>query len=160
MLYPPSCTTALRVWRLGEALAEIQDFYTRLALGARPGAPRLSLRADFRVKNVKLRIWREKIMLIHHIRRPKEEALLASEMFREQVRNNWPGLAEAKEADDICKQLGIENVNETVLSKSQFSQLVDRAIDQKEDQMLKEESENMQKMKVIRSEDWGLKEYV
>ena len=136
-----NCSTWMGMGRKEEeALAELQDFYMRLALGAGPGAPKLSLRADFGVKNVKLRIWREKIMLIHHIRRLKEEAL-ASEMYREQIRNNWPGLA--SEAEDICEELGIENVNETVLSKSQFSQLVDRAIVQKEDQMLKEESKNM-----------------
>ena len=79
-------------------------------------------------------------------------------MYREQVRNNWPGLA--REVEDICEQLGIENVNETVLSKTQFSKLVDKAMVQKEDQMLKEESVNMEKMKVIRADVWGLKEYV
>ena len=73
-------------------------------------------------------------MLIHHIGRLKKEAL-ASEMYREQVRNNWPGLA--REVEDICEQLGIENVNETALSKTQFSKLVDKAMVQKEDQMLK-----------------------
>ena len=109
------------------------------------------------MKNVKLRIWREKIMLIHHIRRLNEEAL-ASEIYKEQVRNNWPGLA--REVEDICEQLGIENVNETALSKTQFSKLVDKAMVQKEDQMLKEESVNMEKMKVIRADVWGLKEYV
>ena len=153
-----NCSTWVRMGRKEEeALAEIQDFYMRLALGAGPGAAKLSLRADFGVKNIKLRIWREKIMLIHHIRRLNEEAL-ASEIYREQVRNNWPGLA--REVEDICEQLGIENVNETVLGKTQFSKLVDKAIVQKEDQMLKEESVNMEKMKVIRADEWGLKEYV
>ena len=33
-----------------EALAEIQEFYMRLALGTGPGAPKLSLRAYFGVK--------------------------------------------------------------------------------------------------------------
>ena len=153
-----NCSTWVGMGRKEEeALAEVQDFYMRLALGAGPGAAKLSLRADFGVKNIKLRIWREKLMLIHHIRRLKEEAL-ASEMYREQIRNNWPGLA--REAEDICEQLGVEDVNVTVMSKTQFSKLVDRALVQKEDQILKEESENMEKMKVIRSEVWGLKEYV
>ena len=129
-----------------EALSEIPDFYMRLALGAGPGAPKLSLRADFGVKKIQFRIWREKFMLIHHLRRLSEEAL-ASEMYREQVRNNWPGLA--SEAEDICEQLEIQNVSETVLSKQQFSQLVDTAILQKEEPLLKKESENMEKMKVI-----------
>ena len=52
-----------------------------------------------------------------------------------QVRNNWPGLA--REAEDICEQLGIQNVNETLLSKAQFLQLVDTAVLKKEEQLLK-----------------------
>ena len=140
-----------------EALAEIQEFYMRLALGTGPGAPKLSLRADFGVKTMKFRVWREKIMLIHHIRTLDKEAL-ASEMYYEQVKNNWPGLA--REAEDICEQLGIQNVNETVLSKKQFSQLVESAILTEEDKLLKSESANMDKMKVIQAESWGLKEYV
>ena len=96
-------------------------------------------------------------MLIHHIRTLDKEAL-ASEMYYEQVKNNWPGLA--REAGDICEQLGIQNVNETVLSKKQFSQLVESAILTEEDKLLKSESANMDKMKVIQAESWGLKEYV
>ena len=39
---------------------------------------------------MKFRVWHEKIMLIHHIRTLDKEAL-ASEMYYEQVKNNWPG---------------------------------------------------------------------
>ena len=153
-----NCSTWVGIGRKEEeALAEIQEFYMRLALGTGPGAPKLSLSADFGLKSMKLRVYREKLMLVHHLRTLDPDAL-ASEMYTEQVRNNWPGLA--REAEDICEQLGIQSVNETLLNKKQFSQLVDAVLVQKEDQTLQEDSVNMEKMKVIRSEKWGLKDYV
>ena len=129
----------------------------RLALGTGPGAPKLSLRADFGLKSMKLRVYREKLMLVHHLRTLDSEAL-ASEMYSEQVKNNWPGLA--REAEEICEHLGIQSVNKTLLNKKQFSQLIDTVLVQKENQILQEDSVNMEKMKIIRSEKWGLKDYV
>ena len=67
----------------------------------------------------------------------------------------WP-----VEADNISEQLGIQSVNATLLSKKQFSQLLDAVLVQKEEQILKEESLNMEKKKLIRSDEWGLKNYV
>ena len=72
---------------------------------------------------------------------------LASEMYKEQVRNNWPGLA--REAEDICDQLGIKDVNVTALSKSQYSKVVDAAILYKEDEAMKSETSESKKMRVI-----------
>ena len=50
----------------------------------------------------------------HHpnIRSLDKEAL-ANEMYLEQLKNNWPGLA--RETEDICEYLGIEDVNKTGL---------------------------------------------
>ena len=96
-------------------------------------------------------------MLVHHLRSLSQEAL-ASEMYEEQVRNNWPGLA--REAEDICDQLGIEDVNETRLSKSQYSQVVDAAILYKEDKNMKSETSKSTKIRVICNERWGMKDYV
>ena len=66
----------------------------------------------------------------------------------------WP-----VEADNISEKLGIQSVNATLLSKKQFSQLPDAVLDHKEEQILKEESLNMEKKKLIRSGEWGLKNY-
>ena len=96
-------------------------------------------------------------MLAHHLRNLGSEAL-ASEMYHEQVRNNWPGLA--REAEEICEQLGIQSINKSVLSRKQFSQLIDAVLVQKEDELLKEGSVNKEKMKRISCDQWGMKEYV
>jgi hypothetical protein len=115
----PSLTYNCSTW-LGmgkgeeEALAEIQDFFLRLLTGCGPGAPKHALRADFGMHSMKLRVWRDKIMLVHHIRN-LEEGALAKMIYQEQVRNNWPGLA--KESEELCEELGVEDVNLTHLGK-------------------------------------------
>ena len=140
-----------------EALSECQDFFLRLILGSGPGAPKHALRADFGTRSMKLRVWREKIMLIHHIRSLEEEAL-AKTMYDEQVRNLWPGLA--KEAEKLCEQLELEDVNKTELTKKMFTKEVDDACKSMENVRMKDETSEMQKMRRIRDEDWGLKDYV
>ena len=39
-----------------------------------------------------------------------QETSLAKEIYEEQLKNNWPGLA--KEAKEICEEIGINNINE------------------------------------------------
>ena len=49
---------------------------------------------------MKLRVWRAQVMLLHHIWSLDDDAL-ASMMYKEQVKNNWPGLA--RETEHICE---------------------------------------------------------
>ena len=60
-------------------------------------------------------------MLVLHIRRLGEETL-ANRVYREQLANQWPGLA--KETESICQELGIESVHDTELSVKQYRQVV------------------------------------
>ena len=61
---------------------------------------------------MKLRIYKEKLALISHIKNMDEKSL-ASQIYREQIENDWPGLA--KEAKEICEDLGIEDVNTSTM---------------------------------------------
>ena len=140
-----------------EALAEVQNFFLRLLLGCGPGASKHALRADFGTWNMKLRVWREKLMLVHHIRNI-EDGSLAKVMYQEQVRNSWTGLA--RETEELCEELNIENVNETELQKKPFKKVVNKACIAKEDHLMKEETFEMIKMRKIREEAWGIKDYV
>ena len=54
------------------------------------------------------------MMLVLHLRQ-LGEGTLAGSIYMEQVARGWPGLA--REAAEICKELGIENVNETSCQK-------------------------------------------
>ena len=153
-----NCSTWVGMGRGEEqALAECQDFCLRLVLGAGPGAPKHGLRADFGVRSMKLRVWQDKLMMIHHIRNI-EEGSLANLMYSEQVKNNWPGLS--KEAEELSEELGIENANETSLPKKMYTKMVDKACKEKEDESMKSETTEFGKMRKIRAETWGVKEYV
>ena len=68
-----------------------------------------------------LRVWIQKISLVLHIKQLDEDTL-ASQVYREQVRNKWPGLAE--EVDKICLELGIESANTCRLDVKTYKQQV------------------------------------
>ena len=96
-------------------------------------------------------------MLVHHIR-SLEDTSLAKMMYIKQVMNNWPGLA--KEAEQLCAKLKIEDVNTTSKPKIAYAKQLKNACRQMEDSMMKTETAEMEKMRRIRAEEWGLKEYV
>ena len=76
-----------------------------------PGAPLPSLGWETGLMDMRLRVWREKVMLVMHLRQ-LGEGTLASQVYREQVEKGWPGLA--KEAKTICENLAIEDCNKTI----------------------------------------------
>ena len=66
----------------------------------------------------------------------------------------------AKEAEDLCAKLNIENVNTTSKSKTVYTKELKVACKSMEDYMMKNETKEMEKMRIIREEDWGVKDYV
>ena len=56
-------------------LDTLQRWFIRLVLQVGPGAPVASLLWDFSLLDMGLRIWREKLMLVLHIRRLGEDSL-------------------------------------------------------------------------------------
>ena len=79
-------------------------------------------------------------------------------MYREQVQNNWPGLA--KEAEQLCEKLQVEEVNMTSKTKTVYTAEVKKACKLMEDIVMKTETTDMEKMRVIRAEELGIKGYV
>ena len=95
-------------------LNQLQCWYLRLALQVGPGAARASLLWDTACWDMDLRIWREKILMVLHIR-SMEPNSFAKLIYEEQKIKQWPGLA--KEASVICQSLNIEDCDETHLYK-------------------------------------------
>ena len=63
-------------------------------------------------------------MMILHLRSLDNEAL-ARKVYEHQKEKQWPGLAD--EAKKICKELAIEDVNTTKMSKKEFKEMAKQA---------------------------------
>ena len=108
-----------------------------------------------------LRVKQQKVMLVKHIRELEDDSL-AKLMYEEQVRNNLPGLA--REATAICRELVIEDVNETKKGIKELSKVVKEAVRAMNEIQIKkemgEEGDGMKKMKTMRKSPVSLKDYM
>ena len=66
--------------------------FVSLVLQVGPGAPLASLQWDNALLGMGLRVWREKLMLILHVRK-LDPFSLARRIYEEQLNRKWPGLA-------------------------------------------------------------------
>ena len=111
-----------------QKLNSIQNWFLRLVLQVGPGTPAPALLWDTGVLDMELRVWREKLMLMLHIRRLDEQTL-ANKIYREQRKNKWPGLAE--ETEKICAWLEGQCVHTTELDVQSYRDLVTKACHKK-----------------------------
>jgi Zn-dependent M32 family carboxypeptidase len=122
-----------------------------------PGAPLASLGWETGVMDMELRIWKEKLMLVRHLRSLGEETL-ASMVYREQVEREWPGLAQ--EAKEICCQLEIENCNETVMDRNEYKKVIEKALSKKNEKLLRDMADGKTKCSKIMEDNYGKKPYI
>ena len=102
-----------------------------------------------------LRIKIDKIMLVLHIRNLKENTL-AKQIYKEQKKLNWPGLAAESKA--ICLELDIEDCNSTTMNKCDYKKVVIRACHKKNEEKLRALGRG--KCERIQIEDYGKKSYL
>ena len=76
--------------------------------------PKVALRCETKMIGMKWRIWQEKILILLRIKKHNEEAL-CRQVYEEGRSRGWPGLGQ--EVSAICKELGIADVNEQMVSK-------------------------------------------
>ena len=96
-------------------------------------------------------------MLILYIRN-LDNGSLAKRVYLEQKIEHWPGLA--KETEEICRQLKIENVHETSLKKTKYRKIALKACHQLNKQRILSKADGKIKYKLIQYEDYGIKNYV
>ena len=109
-------------------LNKLQCWYFKLVLQVSQGAPSASLLWDLAALDMSLCVYKEKILLVLHLRN-LENTTLAGQVFSEQKGNNWPGLSE--ETRLICENLDLEDRNITKLCKSQYVKILNCALHQK-----------------------------
>ena len=112
-------------------LNNLQRWFVRLILQVPQSTPAPALTWETGLIDMRLRIWKEKLMLILHIR-SLEGTALANKIYNEQRKEGWPGLA--KETKEIRKGLNITDVNTTYLTKNEYKLLVDGAIKRKNEE--------------------------
>ena len=97
-------------------------------------------------------IVRRKLNLLNHLKSLKNS--LANEVFKEQVKNSWPGLA--KECNDWCKYLEIPNITTNFVSKDD----IDHAIKRKLEKELKAKMSKLSKLKENIYDSFERKDYI
>ena len=137
-------------------LNSLQNWYLRLVLQVGPGTPTAALLWDSGFLDMGLRVWMDKIWLVLHLRQLDEDSL-ASQVYREQVSNKWPGLAE--EVDNICSKLEVESANTCQLDVKTYRQQVIKACHIINEKRIRKSIENSKKCERIKNEAYGKKNY-
>ena len=138
-----------------ECLENLQLFFVRLVLRVPQGTPKVALRSETGLMSIKLRIYKRKCMLVHHIKNLGKKTL-ARQIYEEQRAFMFPGLA--REVSTICSELGIEDVNDTGMEKNMLKKILQRACEEKDEKELKEKMVN--KTAKLKNEDCRLKTYM
>ena len=151
----PSLLSGAGTWvgctaREEERCEKLQEYFWRTILQVPKGTPKVMLRAETGSLKMKLRIWKQKLMLARRIR--GQEGSLAKAIFEEQVAMGWPGLA--REVTEVCKAVGLEDVSRKSVSKEE----VDEAIFFKNQKELKDEMDKYEKLKDIKDEDYRMEQ--
>ena len=130
-----------------EMCEELQELFWRTVLQVPRGGPKVMLRAETGSLKMKKRIQKQKLMLAKKI--SKEKKSLAKVIYAEQVEMGWPGLA--KEAAEICKEIGLRNLNEKEVTKKE----IEEAIFYSNYKEMKAEIEMCDKLAAIKNENFS-----
>ena len=138
-------------------LNNLQNWFIRLILKTGPGTPNPALLWDLRMLDMELRVWREKLVLAHHLLSLGRETI-GRQMFEEQLAKRWPGLA--LEVEEICSKLNLPKLDSCWLDAKNFRKLVTSACHSENEKRLRKISENIKKCKNIQEEKYGKQNYV
>ena len=137
-------------------LEKLQHYFVRLLLQVPESTPKPALLSETGLLSMKYRIWTRKLTFVNTIKNmPK--GTLAKQIFDEQVKRGWPGLA--REASEICQVLDIPNIVRKDVRKTEWEKLVKQATRNKHEEELKEEVGSKTKLEGIKDEDMKRKEY-
>ena len=76
--------------------------------------------AETNSMKMKQKIWKQKLIFTYGLKR--KEGSLARSVYQEQKSMVWPGLA--SEVEEICKQIGLENIDEADIKKEEIEENV------------------------------------
>jgi hypothetical protein len=91
-----------------ERCDKLQYLFWRVMFRVPESCPRIALRAETRMIDMKHRIWQMKLLLLKRIKKQGTETL-CGRILEEQQTRGWPGLS--KEVSEICEKLSIPDIN-------------------------------------------------
>ena len=121
--------------------------FWKVMLKVPDSTPRISLVAETNTRRTKLRVWKDKIMLVRRMQE-QDTSTLCRQVYEKQLQLNLPGLA--KEVSDICEQIQIPDVNYCEVKK----EAIEEAIFYNHYKDMKEELYNSKKLTKIKHEDF------
>ena len=145
--------TAASVRRLNN----LQRWFARLVLQVGPGAPNVALTRETGLLEMGLRVAREKVLFVLHVRSLGEETL-AKQIYEEQKKEKWQGLV--KETEEICNKLKVEDVNKTNLSSKEYKVMFTKACEKKDEDFHLKQSNNKEKCDLIMKSKYGKQNYI
>ena len=110
------------------------------------GTPKVMLTAETASLRMKQRIWLQKLLLAKKILSQRDS--LANQVYREQLKMGWKGLS--TEVEQICKEIGVENMNENVVEKQELK----IAVELHGYKEMKAIMENSKKLTNVKNEDF------
>ena len=129
-----------------KTLNEIQNTYLGMINSCPPSTPLLALRTQAGMMDLQQRIWVEKVSLVARIwHSSQEEENLCREVLEVQLAMGWPGII--REVQDICKEVGLEDVTKKYISRKKILEYV-QFYDMK---LAKDKMLSLEKCKTIRN---------
>ena len=96
---------------------QLQYFYWRKILNVPTSCPKIALQSETNMLDMKLRIPKNKCLLLKKIKN-MDESVLAKEIYLKTKENDQPGLG--NEVKQICEYLGIPDLNEHDVQKREI----------------------------------------
>lgn len=140
-----------------QLLEELQNMFIRKLLRTKSTTPKIALTFETGLLPMRRRIEMKKLIFVNDLKMMDRETL-AHQVFTEQVRYGFPGLA--KEAESVCEEWGLPNILNLNVDKKAWKVMVKKMAIQKHSEFLEKELETRySKLQDIKHEKFGLKDY-
>ena len=129
-----------------EMCEDLQELFWRVMMQVPRSTPKVMLTAETHSMKMKQRIWKQKLVFASSLK--QKEGSLASSIYEEQKFMGWPGLA--TEVEYICKQVGLESINESDIKKEE----IDDKIYYQNYKEMKDKMERYDKLEDVKNDDF------
>ena len=129
-----------------EMCEELQELFWLTMFQISRSGPKVMLTAETVSMRMKQRIWLQKLLTARNIL--MQEDSLARRIYSQQLARGWPGLA--REVCEICKEIGIDDINEKMVEKD----VIKEAVFYHNYREMKEDMMKCKKLEEIRHNDF------